>query len=83
MRSSGSHFKGWRRFVAIGFHYLQLSLDWDLQSGKAHERTADQLKDELETLQQQLELILRADPGVIDQYERRKEDVCSIVLLLG
>ena len=64
-------------------HDLQgrvLSLVWDLQSGKAHERTADQLKDELETLQQKLELVLAADPGVVDQYERRKDEVCSIMM---
>jgi hypothetical protein len=40
----------------------------------------DQLKDELETLQQKLELVLATDPGVIDQYERRKEEVCSIMM---
>ncbi len=40
-----------------------------------HDRNADQLKDELETLRQKLELVLATDPGVIDQYERRKEEV--------
>ncbi|KAH9023034.1 P-loop containing nucleoside triphosphate hydrolase protein [Lactarius deliciosus] len=48
------------------------------ESGKAHERTADQLKDELETLRQKLELVLAADPGVIDQYERRKEEIKTL-----
>jgi len=51
------------------------------QSGKAHERSADQLRDELETLRQKLELVLGADPGVIEQYERRKEEVRSVVPL--
>ncbi len=51
------------------------------QSGKAHERSADQLRDELETLRQKLELVLGTDPGVIEQYERRKEEVRSVVLL--
>jgi hypothetical protein len=49
------------------------------QSGKAHERSADQLRDELETLRQKLELVLGTDPGVIEQYERRKEEVRSPV----
>ncbi|KAI9434892.1 P-loop containing nucleoside triphosphate hydrolase protein [Lactarius indigo] len=48
------------------------------ESGKAHDRTADQLKDELETLRQKLELVLAADPNVIDQYERRKEEIKSL-----
>ncbi|KAI9442797.1 P-loop containing nucleoside triphosphate hydrolase protein [Lactarius psammicola] len=48
------------------------------ESGRVHERTADQLKDELETLQQKLELVLAANPSVIDQYERRKEEIGSL-----
>ena len=32
----------------------------------------------METLRQKLELVLATDPGVIEQYERRKEEVCSI-----
>jgi len=48
------------------------------ESGKAHERSADQLRDELETLQQKLELVLGTDPGVIEQYERRKEEIKSL-----
>jgi hypothetical protein len=53
------------------------------QSGKAHERSADQLRDELETLRQKLELVLGTDPGVIEQYERRKEEVRSFVPLFS
>ncbi|KAI0298433.1 hypothetical protein B0F90DRAFT_1918343 [Multifurca ochricompacta] len=45
------------------------------ESGTAHERSADQLKDELETLREKLELLLATDPGVIEQYERRKEEI--------
>jgi hypothetical protein len=52
-----------------------------LKSGKAHERSADELRDELETLRQKLELVLATDPGVIEQYERRKEEVRSIARL--
>ncbi|KAI0287939.1 hypothetical protein B0F90DRAFT_1827934 [Multifurca ochricompacta] len=47
------------------------------ESGTAHERSADQLKDELETLREKLEL-LATDPGVIEQYERRKEEIKSL-----
>ncbi|KAI0302917.1 hypothetical protein B0F90DRAFT_183826 [Multifurca ochricompacta] len=48
------------------------------ESGTAHERSADQLKDELETLREKLELLLATDPGVIEQYERRKEEIKSL-----
>lgn len=48
------------------------------ESGKAHERSADQLRDELETLRQKLELVLGTDPGVIEQYERRKDEITSL-----
>jgi hypothetical protein len=39
------------------------------------------LRDGLETLRQKLELVLGTDPGVIEQYERRKEEVRSVELL--
>jgi len=39
------------------------------------------LRDELETLRQKLELVLGTEPGVIEQYERRKEEVRSVVPL--
>jgi hypothetical protein len=39
------------------------------------------LRDELETLRQKLELVLGTEPGVIEQYERRKEEVSSVVPL--
>ncbi|KAH9983439.1 hypothetical protein BJV74DRAFT_797421 [Russula compacta] len=48
------------------------------ESGQAHERSADQLRDELETLRQKLELVLATEPGVIEQYERRKEEIKSL-----
>ncbi|KAN0128355.1 hypothetical protein V8E53_013860 [Lactarius tabidus] len=41
--------------------------------GTAHERTADELKDELGALRERLQMLLNTDPGVIKQYERRKE----------
>lgn len=48
------------------------------ESGTAHERTADQLKDELGTLRERLQMLLNTDPGVIEQYERRKEEIRSL-----
>ncbi|KAI9462755.1 P-loop containing nucleoside triphosphate hydrolase protein [Russula earlei] len=48
------------------------------ESGKAHERSAEQLRDELETLRQKLELVLGTEPSVIEQYERRKEEIRSL-----
>jgi hypothetical protein len=60
-----------------------LSFARDLQSGTAHERTADQLKDELGTLRARLELLLTTNEGVIEQYERRKEEVCCSILMFN
>lgn len=37
----------------------------------------------METLRQKLELVLGTDPGVIEQYERRKEEVRSVVPLFS
>ncbi|KAN0134136.1 hypothetical protein V8E53_004519 [Lactarius tabidus] len=48
------------------------------ESGTAHERTTDQLKDELGTLRERLQMLLNTDPGVIEQYERRKEEIRSL-----
>ncbi|KAI0044470.1 P-loop containing nucleoside triphosphate hydrolase protein [Auriscalpium vulgare] len=45
------------------------------ENGTAHERDSAQLRDELETLQQKLELVLQTNPGVIEQYERRKAEI--------
>src|SRR5712672_1683921 len=65
MMSCGGPSRLWKRFVTVDFRSLQ--------------RSADQLRDELETLRQKLELVLGTDPGVIEQYERRKEEVRSIL----
>ncbi|KAI0058575.1 P-loop containing nucleoside triphosphate hydrolase protein [Artomyces pyxidatus] len=45
------------------------------ENGTAHQRDSEQLRDELETLQQKLELVLATNPGVIEQYERRKNEI--------
>ncbi|KAA1477744.1 P-loop containing nucleoside triphosphate hydrolase protein [Dentipellis sp. KUC8613] len=45
------------------------------QSGAAHERDADEIRDELETQNQKLELVLQTNPGVVEQYERRKAEI--------
>jgi hypothetical protein len=82
MMSCGGPSRPWKRFVIGTFAIQSPRAEWHEyeQSGKAHERSADQLRDELETLRQKLELVLGTEPGVIEQYERRKEEVCSVVL---
>lgn len=42
------------------------------------QRTSEQILAELETLRTQLDLILGTNPGVVDQYERRKAEVSSL-----
>ncbi|KAI6034873.1 hypothetical protein F5J12DRAFT_2067 [Pisolithus orientalis] len=43
--------------------------------GSVHERTVDQLRAELETQRANLDLIMITNPGVINQYERRKAEI--------
>ncbi|KAI6127379.1 hypothetical protein EDD16DRAFT_283257 [Pisolithus croceorrhizus] len=43
--------------------------------GSVHERTVDQLRAELETQKANLDLIMITNPGVVDQYERRKAEI--------
>lgn len=43
------------------------------------ERTSEQIKADLETLRAQLNMILETNPGVVDQYERRKAEVSYTV----
>ncbi|KAE9388443.1 hypothetical protein BT96DRAFT_782413, partial [Gymnopus androsaceus JB14] len=38
-------------------------------------RLADECRAELETQEAQLELVSKTQPGVIEQYEKRKRDV--------
>lgn len=39
-------------------------------------RSVDELQAELETQQANLEMNLNTNPGVVEQYEKRKRDVC-------
>lgn len=48
-----------------------------------HERTVEQLRAELDTQQASLDMILLTNPGVVEQYERRKEEVCRVEPPLG
>lgn len=48
------------------------------ESGEAMQRTSEQILAELETLRTQLDLILGTNPGVVDQYERRKAEIASL-----
>ncbi|KAI6040437.1 hypothetical protein EDC04DRAFT_1511156 [Pisolithus marmoratus] len=43
--------------------------------GSVHERTVDQLRAELETQKANLDLIMITNPGVVEQYERRKAEI--------
>ena len=46
-----------------------------LQSGEAHERDSAEIRDELATQRQKLEMVLNTNPGVVDQYEKRLDEV--------
>lgn len=46
------------------------------QAGTAGNRTSEQLKVDLDTEKNNLEMNRGANPGVIAQYEKRKQDVC-------
>lgn len=41
-------------------------------------RSADECRAELETQEAQLELVSKTQPGVIEQYEKRKRDVSNL-----
>lgn len=43
----------------------------------------EELRTELETQQANLDLILLTNPGVVEQYEQRKEEVCRVEPPLG
>lgn len=46
-----------------------------MQDGSVHDRTVDQLRADLEVQQANLEMIMQTNPGVIEQYEKRKAEV--------
>lgn len=50
---------------------------------KVDTRTANELKAELETQQAKLDLNLHTNPGVVEQYEKRKRDVCVVSIRMG
>ena len=58
-----------RLMVALLLIYIEF------QEGTAHARTAEQLKGDLDTEKNNLEMNRGANPGVIAQYEKRKQDV--------
>ncbi|TFY82531.1 hypothetical protein EWM64_g1483 [Hericium alpestre] len=45
------------------------------EDGSAHTRDADEIRNELATQNQRLELVLQTNPGVVEQYERRKAEI--------
>jgi hypothetical protein len=65
----------WRKSVGVGSLKDYVTLTYDDQAGTVHTRSVDQLKGDLETEQNNLEMNRGANPGVVAQYERRKEEV--------
>lgn len=45
------------------------------ENGEAHRKTSEEVKDDLQNQRQRLELVLQTNPGVVDQYERRKAEI--------
>ncbi|KAF9226823.1 P-loop containing nucleoside triphosphate hydrolase protein [Gyrodon lividus] len=43
--------------------------------GSVHDRTVEQLRADLEVQQANLEMIMQTNPGVVEQYERRKAEI--------
>jgi hypothetical protein len=52
------------------------------EAGTVTERDADELQNELELQRQRLELCFQTNPGVVEQYERRKAEVSSLCICL-
>ncbi|KAH7926802.1 P-loop containing nucleoside triphosphate hydrolase protein [Leucogyrophana mollusca] len=50
--------------------------------GSVHDRTVDELRAELEVQQAKLELIMQTNPGVVEQYERRKAEIETLTKTL-
>ncbi|KIK95336.1 hypothetical protein PAXRUDRAFT_25548 [Paxillus rubicundulus Ve08.2h10] len=51
--------------------------------GSVHDRTVEQLRAELEIQQANLEMIMQTNPGVVEQYERRKEEIEKLTKTLN
>ena len=45
------------------------------ENGTAEQRDVEELENELETQKSRLDLVIATNPGVIDQYERRRAEV--------
>ncbi|KAG8218951.1 hypothetical protein J3R82DRAFT_4662 [Butyriboletus roseoflavus] len=50
--------------------------------GSVHDRTVEELRADLEVQQANLEMIMQTNPGVIDQYEKRKADIAKLTKTL-
>ena len=53
------------------------------QEEYSREHTSHEVNTELAEQQQKLELVMEANPGAIEQYERRKAEVCLWPWILG
>ncbi|KIJ69821.1 hypothetical protein HYDPIDRAFT_78852 [Hydnomerulius pinastri MD-312] len=50
--------------------------------GSVHERTVEQLRAELEVQRANLDMIMQTNPGVVEQYERRKAEIENLTKTL-
>ncbi|EIW76265.1 P-loop containing nucleoside triphosphate hydrolase protein [Coniophora puteana RWD-64-598 SS2] len=50
--------------------------------GSVHARTVNELRAELETQEANLEMIMQTNPGVVEQYERRKQEIENMTKML-
>jgi hypothetical protein len=48
------------------------------QDGSVHDRSVEQLRTELDVQRANLDMITQTNPGVVEQYERRKNEVCLL-----
>lgn len=48
------------------------------KDGSVHDKPVEQLRAELEVHQANLEMIMQTNPGVIEQYDKRKAEACSV-----
>jgi len=51
-----------------------------IQDGSVHCRSVEQLRQELDVQRANLDMITQTNPGVVEQYERRKNEVCLLQL---
>ena len=51
-----------------------------MQDGSVHDRSVEQLRTDLDVQRANLDMITQTNPGVVEQYERRKNEVWLLQL---